>query len=292
MLFKVIAFGGMALTLATDAAVLRVQGVEPVAMKVGGVPARVRIDPGAPTLPVFTADFAERAGFRFGWIGLSARVGPVRVPGKTAVIRFDLGSGEFKRRTSWFEAPFAEGADGTLGPGSLPAERIRFDLRPQQPGERTVDLPLASFGATGMGVRLPLGGQQLDVRFTLLRQRTLATATAGSTIASAQAGSFDGPSESMKVHFEVERPVRRMKLAKPLQIGPLTLTGITVRTSDFGGTAGIAEGAVAAPDPDEIVVVGQKKLKDLWLEIGRDDLDRCSSILFDKKRRIVTLSCR
>jgi hypothetical protein len=63
-----------------------------------------------------------------------------------------------------------------------------------------------------------------------------------------------------------------------------------VRTSDFGSTGTIPE-ADARLDPDEVVITGSKKQKDLWLEIGRDYLDRCSSIVFDKPRKRVTLSC-
>jgi hypothetical protein len=64
-----------------------------------------------------------------------------------------------------------------------------------------------------------------------------------------------------------------------------------VRTGDFGSAAGIPDGDVAPADPDEIVVTGLRKQKQLRLEIGRDYLDRCSSIVFDKARKRVTLAC-
>lgn len=83
---------------------------------------------------------------------------------------------------------------------------------------------------------------------------------------------------------------------EPLTIGAITLDGLMVRTADFGSAAGIPEGAQPDPDPDpdEIVVTGTKKMKkrELRQEIGRDALDRCSSIVFDKRARTVTLSCR
>ncbi|MEN3748533.1 hypothetical protein TPR58_15260 [Sphingomonas sp. HF-S3] len=81
---------------------------------------------------------------------------------------------------------------------------------------------------------------------------------------------------------------------EPLTIGAITLNGLMVRTADFGSAAGIPEGQQSDPDPDEIVVTGTKKMKkrELRLEIGRDALDRCSSIVFDKRVRTVTLSCR
>jgi hypothetical protein len=65
-----------------------------------------------------------------------------------------------------------------------------------------------------------------------------------------------------------------------------------VRTADFGSASAIADADAPKVDSDEIVVTGQKKQKRMLLEVGRDYLDRCSSIQFDKKAKTVTLSCR
>ncbi len=280
-----------AVSLAADSPERVVGPDRALAATVHGVPARLSVDPGAPSVPVFNPDFAARAGFKAGMFGTMARIGPVIVAGKSAVVRLDLGGGEFKRRVTWFAAPFVADADGTIGPGGLPDPVIRFDLRPPQPGERSVTLPLADFGWSGMGTWVTVGDRPVAVRFSLAQARTLASAAAGAAIAAAQGGGFDRAAERTVIHLAVERPVRHVALATPLRIGPFALAALWVRTQDFGSAAGIHD--TNAPDPDEIVVAAQTKQKQsLLLEIGRDDLDRCSSIRFDKPRQELTLTCR
>src|SRR6218665_3599914 len=75
----------------------------PVSATVQGTSARLRIDPGAPSMPVFNPDFAEKAAFDAGPFATRGSIGPVRVKGQSAVVRLDLGQGEFKRRVTWFE---------------------------------------------------------------------------------------------------------------------------------------------------------------------------------------------
>ncbi|MEZ0244581.1 MAG: hypothetical protein ACAH11_14495 [Sphingomonas sp.] len=293
------ALAGAALVLmgAKDPVEMTVSGNRTISIVAGGVAARMRIDPGAPTSPVFNPDFAQRAGFRAGWIGFQARIGPVRVNGFTAVIRLDFGpfvpGGEFKRRVGWFGAPYVEDADGAVGPGALSADLVRFVLGPVQPGERTISIPLTDFGRAGMGSTLMAGGEKISVSFNLDRPRSFATASGGASIAASNGGRFDRDPETMPIHLGVVRPVRHMTLGSPLMVGPLSVDGLMVRTGDFGSAASIPEGEVEEGDPDEIVVTGQKKRKgEQRLLIGRDYLDRCSSILFDKSAKTVTLSCR
>lgn len=285
--------GALLLTAAKDPGEIAITGDRTLSITANGSPARLRIDPGAPTSPVFNPDFAASARFRAGWIGIQARIGPVKVPGYTAVIRLDLGDGEFKRRVGWFTAPYVAGADGAVGPGALEADRVRFVLGPARPGERSIAVPLTDFGRAGMGTTITAGGEKIKVSFNLDRPFSFATASGGASIAASNAGRFDRDPERMPIHLGVVRPVRHMTLGTPLAIGPLSVTGLMVRTGDFGSAASIPEGEVDEGDPDEIVVTGQKKRKgEQRLLIGADYLSRCSSILFDKKRKTITLSCR
>ena len=300
MTVRICALAAVALLLtgAAEPSETTVTGDRTIAITAGGVPARLRIDPGAPTAPIFNPDFAKRAGFRPLWIGIQARIGPVKVPGYTAVIRLDLGEsdlggGEFKRRIAWFDAPYVAGADVSAGPGLLPADRVRFVLGPARAGERSVSIPLANFGRLGMGVYLMAGDERIAVSFSLDRPLSFATASAGASLAASNAGRFDAEPEQMPIHLGVVRPVRHMALGTPFTVGPLSVAGLMVRTGDFGSAASIPEGELAQADPDEILVTGKRKRKgEQRLLIGRDQLDRCSSILFDKRAKLVTLSCR
>jgi hypothetical protein len=270
-------------------------GVRPASLM--GVPVRLRIDPAAPGMPIVDPDAASRARLRSGPLSPSYGVGPVRIAGRSAVARVDLGRGPVKRRVTWADRAFADDADVTVGPSGLPDPLVRFRLRPARQGERTVALPLAGGGGLvgGWGVTaalLTVDGRPLRVRFDP-RRPTVATAGAGVAIARAQAGALEGEAATTEIAFSVERPVRRMRLARPLVIGPLAVDRMLVRVSDFGSAASIAETGAPPPDPDEVVVTakGKRDRSRDALTVGRDQLARCSSILFDKRARQVRLSC-
>ncbi|HLL59457.1 MAG TPA: hypothetical protein VK391_06160, partial [Allosphingosinicella sp.] len=100
---------------------------------VNGMPARIRIDPGAVAVPVITSELAKRAKLKAGPLDFEYLIGPRRVTGQSAVAHIDFGSGPIKRRVGWTEAPYRRGADGMIGPGLLPEKIIHFELRPRRP---------------------------------------------------------------------------------------------------------------------------------------------------------------
>lgn len=267
--------------------VVRGDGVVPAS--VGGVAGRMRISPWAPAAPTLNPDYANRIGLRPGWFGVKLAVGPVRVGGASAVTRLSIADAAFKRRVVWFDRRYAVGADGAVGPGGLPAQIVRFDLRAPITGERTVALPLVQQMFRPATTRVSIGGQVVTVLFDPQHRHTLATAGAGAAIASAQAGQLTGPPGSAEIAFGIERPVRTLRLGTPLSIGPLAIASLSVRIADGGSLGGIAD---ADADPDEIVVAaGRKSDRRNTLIIGRDQLDRCSSIVFDKPAKVIRLTC-
>ncbi|HTU09282.1 MAG TPA: hypothetical protein VMG08_00170 [Allosphingosinicella sp.] len=269
-----------------------------VAATVNGAPARLRIDPAAPALPIFTAPFAtEQARLRAGPFAFAYLVGPQQVPGRSAVGRIAVGEGgrPRKRRIGWAERPYLTGAEGVIGPGGLPENVVRFVLRPSLPGERTVALPLEDEGGLlggwgGSYALVPLGGETLRVRFNPHEPRTLATAGAAVRLANVHAGTVSGESAPAHIAFGISRPVRTLRLGTPFAVGPLALSELGVRTADFGTADGIRE---EGGDPDEVVVTGDRgrnRNRDR-LSIGADLLRTCSVIVFDKRRREVRLTC-
>ena len=267
-----------------------------IRVSVAGVPGRMRIDPAAFAVPLLDAPYANRARLRPGPFGFANLVGPKEIRGVTAVTRISLnGASPLKRRVGWTERPFYEGADGTIGPGGLPQQVIRFVLRPSLSGERTVTLPLVDEGGLlggwgGMYALVQVGGTPMRVRFNPYHPHTLATAGAGVRIAAAHDGRIGGETRAVPIAYGVSRPVRTLRLGRPLQVGPLAIAALSVRTADFGNASAIRE---EGGDPDEIVVIGKKRRNEardrLWL--GADQLARCSSIVFDKRARQVRLTC-
>jgi hypothetical protein len=268
-----------------------------VTVSVNGARGRIRIDPAAPAIPMFTTPFAaDQARLRAGPFAFGFMVGPQAVPGRTAVGRIAVGEGARprKRRIGWTGRTYLQGADGVIGPGGVPEPVVRFVLRPSLPGERTVTLPLEDegglFGGWGGSYALiDLDGQPLRIRFNPHEPRTLATAGAAVRIANAQDGIVSGEPSPMHIAFGISRPVRTMRLGRPLAVGPLTITELGIRTGDFGNTSTIRE---EGGDPDEIVVTGDRRRSSRWdrLALGADQLRNCSSITFDKRRREVRLT--
>ena len=267
--------------------------------RIGETPLRLRIDPGATAMPLVTTAIAERAGLKAGMFGTVYGVGPVRIPGRTAVGWIDFGTGPVKRRISFAPKPYAAGFDGVVGPGGLAEPVVRFVLRAAVPGERTVALPMVDQGGM-MGnwaerfALVEVGGERLRVRFDPHHARTLATAAAGVRLAAAFGGTVSGGTEPEEIAFGVSRPVRALALARPLTIGPLAIRTLGVRTTDNGNAAGIAE-AGADADPNEVVVTAKGKGKHDpdcdRLSLGADVLARCSSIVFDTPAKAIRLTC-
>jgi hypothetical protein len=192
-----------------------------VTVNLNGVTGRIRIDPAAPALPMFTTPFAAgRAQLRAGPFAFGYMVGPQQVPGLSAVGRIAIGEGARprKRRVGWTGRTYVEGADGVIGPGGVPEPVVRFVLRPPIPGERTVTLPLEDegglFGGWGGSYALiDLDGRPLRIRFNPHEPRTLATAGAAVRIANAQEGVVSGEASPVHIAFGISRPVRTMRLA-------------------------------------------------------------------------------
>lgn len=268
-----------------------------VAARVGGAAMTIRIDPAMIAMPMLDSAHAALAGLKPGPFAMRFAVGPRLFTGHTAVAPVVLpGAAPFKRRIGWAVQARTAGIAGAIGPGGLPEPLVRFTLRPPIAGERTVTLPMMKagglFGDWGASDAMILvGGQPMRLRFDPHHPRTLATAGAAVRLAAAQGGTLSGAPAPVEIAFGIARPVRTLTLARPLAIGPLQLAVLGARTGDYGRTSAIAE---AEPDPDELVVVARGKKADPArdrLNLGADMLARCSSILFDKPARRITLTC-
>jgi hypothetical protein len=275
--------------------VVAADGIVPAT--VNGVPGRLRIDPAAPALPLLSTRWANEAQLRPGPFAFGLMVGPQTVDGVTAVGRIGVGDGGEvrRRRIGWTRIDYTDAADGVIGPGGVPQRVVRFQLRPALPGERTVALPLADeggmFGGWGHSYAvIEVGGQPMRIRFNPHFPRTLATAGAGVRLAQAFDGRVSGEAEPLTIAFGIARPVRTLRLAAPFQVGPLAITELGVRTSDFGNAGAIRE---EGGDPDEIVVTADRRRNSDRdrISIGADLLARCSSIVFDRRARQIRLTC-
>ena len=263
---------------------------------VNDMPLRLRIEPGAPGLPLVSQAFATRAALKCGGMlcfGVGYNVGREKAYGKTVVARFGWGAGAAeKRRVGWLSRDYAIPADGAIGPAGLPDPVVRFVLHAPRADERTVALPLEGGGLFGgwqpsRGV-LIVGAEKIAVRFDPDHPRSLATAAAGVALARAQGGVLTAERGAQEVLFGIQRPYRVMTLARPLAVGPVTLASLGVRVTDGSGANTIPQ---EGDDPSEVVVNAKGKKTYMVLSLGADALRRCSSLVFDEGRKEVRMTC-
>jgi len=285
-----------------------------IAATIDGKPVTLRVDPAAPGLVFVTTAVAERLALKGGALGLGYSVGGQGAMQATTVRPMTFGTNAVKRRIGfpsrkhetkgkaadprWVGRPYADVADGSIGPASLPEPVVRILLNAPRTGERTVALPMVDGGGllgklSGTFAQITIGGQPIRVRFDPYHPRTTVTANAATLIAQAQRGTLAGLTAPVEIAFGIARPVRTMTLATPLLVGPLALSSLGVRTNDVGSAAAIPDAEAPPPDPDEIVVTakGKRDFKRDRLTIGADLLDRCSAIVFDKPAKQIRLTC-
>ena len=292
---------GLATALIAAAAVAvaserMVRGDGAVSATINGAPMRLRIDPGAVAMPLLSTPAAQRAALKPGMIGIGYAVGPIHVRGRTAVAAIGLDGTTFKRRIGWTDAPYSADVDGVIGPGGVPEPVVRFALRPRAADDQAIVLPMADPHGLGASwgdslATTQVGDIAIELRFDPRQPVTLAPAGLGARIAGVLGGIWEGEVVQREIVFGIKRPVRTMRLAKPLAIGTLTLTALGVRTGDFGNAGSIPE---KDADPDEIVVTAKTRAgrRSNRLTIGNDLLSRCSELVFDKTARQIRLSCR
>jgi hypothetical protein len=259
---------------------------------INGVPVRLRVDPETSGFIILNGEAAKRINLRRSMIGARAVIGPVRVDGSTKVARVAIGGVTGRRRLVFTDKVAAPGADGLIGPADMPFDRVTFQLRAPAAGERSVGLPMKWERSFGLFYPVAYGDQEVRFRFSTVRQDSVATAAAGAVIAALHGGAWSGAPGEQMIKYEVVRPVRPMTLARPASFAGLPLNRFLVRTSDSRGSNLLPTDAPS--DPDEIVVTGQRERQKARydLSLGLDWLSACSSLAWDNRAKVMTLSCR
>lgn len=295
-LAKIVALAAVAIGLVSaapaDHDTLEIEADLEAQVMVSGQLLRIQASPSSSPTLILNPDAAERIAMGKGMFGARVNVGPTVISGRTAVLTYEVAGRRDKRRAVAFERAIAPRHDGTMGPEAFPHQKIVYRLRQASPGERRIALPMADDGFAGAGTMIRVAGEDVFVKWALHRRLTIATAGAAADVAVAQNGLLEGEPWRETIAFDVQRPVRRLRLRDPLVIGPVTLESILARTADYGDASAIAD---AEADASEIVVRGNGKAKGRTrrvLEIGSNDMQHCSSLIFDKPARKIILNCR
>jgi hypothetical protein len=273
-----------------------------ITVTISGRDVRLEVRPESAQAPMLNPDIAKAMALKTGMFGFTARIGPDRVSGVSAVLKANYGAKAEKQRIFWADRASSNISDGTINPASLPYKRVKFLLAKPAFGEIITNLPLDNFGflgREGMGTTVAIGDKKMKVQFALIRSENLVSAPTGNWIADHNGGQLSGPAKSTLIAFFISRPTRSMSLTQPITVGDAALNAIDVRVRDYGDTSGISEAKTDAStsaddgDTSEIVVMGKKeKDVDLKLVLGRDYLRGCSSLTYDLDKRRILISCK
>ena len=290
----------VALTGAADDDTLTIRSEGTLAMTVNGVAGRVRVDPSAVPRLFCNPDFAVRAKIVAEGRAV-LMTDPADVFGSYGDVALQLAGRAQTMRANWFDRRYVEGADCVIAPGMIGVGVVRFVSSASTRGERTVVMPLNPGGATSpdwngaAATAVRVGDRDISVGFSFLQPDNSITASAALRIADGYVGRYaGGPVTSVSVSGR-ERQLRRMVLQKPLAVGPLSVTEMQVRVSDWGSAGRIKPvGTIDPPeDPNDVKVVARFEREETFerLMLGAEQLRRCSSIVVDFRAREIRLTC-
>ncbi|WP_394653011.1 hypothetical protein [uncultured Sphingomonas sp.] len=285
---------------ADDRNTLTIRGDGTLAMQVNGVNGRIRVDPSGLPRMICNPDFAVRAGI----IAQGRAVilaDPADVYGSYGTVSLRLAGRTQQIRVDWLSSRYVEGADCVISPGLIGVDAARFVLRSSLRGERTVAMPLNPGGeaspdwngAAATAVRI--GDRDVSVGFTLAQPGNTVTARTALRISGAYGGRYAGEAVRTEAASGRERLLRRMVLAKPMPIGPVSIDDMQVRVTDWGSARQIkrVEDKDVPADPNEVNVVARAEHEDTFerLMVGTDALKRCSAIVVDLLAKEIRLTC-
>lgn len=244
----------------------------------------------APSTLILNPEPAQSLGLKSGPFSGKLIVGKTRDKVMVTGAQYTIGSQATKGQIGWTNRAISPTASAWLGPGAAPFDVVTFQLHPAEAGEISYTFPM-SFAGGGIVATTKIGDKTITIMWDNSRGGTIASGAAGAEIAKANVGSFVGPVVSEIVQLNAERPTRKLRLANPLRLGPITIADISVRTSE-GEDSSIPD---SDADPSEIVVTASAKSKikpDYLVFVGMNDMKNCSSLTFDKPAKLIRMMCR
>jgi len=271
-----------------------------IEVSVNGTGVRLEVTAEAFGPAVINPELAERLALipnqRRGW-----RFGPISVEGRGTTGMINFGHETREITVVWADAPVSARADGMIGVHHLPYDRVSFILAEPRSDELTARLALKRVGRlsgnTRIGTPVKVGKRELLAifvpEFTAVNFITAPTATFLAT--NLDGGFTKEPESAVAMRFGVTRPVRMMRLARPLTIGSLEVSRFAVRYQDYGSTEPVGEAAEGDPRFDKSsIVVSRRKARgrpDLLTRIGADQLSACSRLTYDLAASVIELAC-
>lgn len=262
----------------------------------------IRIGLAFDTAMVLNQPPATRAGLKpFPLIGKRTFKNAM-IPGGEATFRFNLatitpqGLPPKKVPTVWVSRPVAADADGILTVGALKADRVDIILRDAPPGSQTFVLKKKGTGETGIKSRI--GDEEVDVSLELNSPTTVMNARAGEALLAAGLARRANQVNYWRPFPGVVLPYQVLTQKPGLTIAGLPMRNLGVRVSESQAKLidAAAKGTSTSSDDEDTITVSTDRKRrggrDPWILIGRDVLDDCSRISFDRAGERWVLTCK
>ena len=245
---------------------------------------------------------ATRAGLKpFPFLG-KRTFRNAMIPGGEATFRFNLASitpaglPAKKVPAVWVSRAIADDADGILTVGALKADRIDVILRDTPLGSQTLILKKKGSGETGITTRL--GDEEVDISLelnsptTVMNARAAAALIAAGLVRRANAVGYWRPFPGVALPWQRLEP----RTGSTLLGLPLRQLGARVSEAEARRIDAAARGTSTDSDDADTITVSadrrKKRGRDPWILIGRDVLDDCSRISFDRANERWVLTCK
>lgn len=263
----------------------------------------IRIGLSFDTALVLNLAAGERAGLKpFPLLG-KRTVKNSFIPGGAATVRFNLtgvtpaGLPNKTVPVVWVDKPVAADADGILTVGALKADRVDIVLRPTPAGSKTFVLAKKGTGETGIKTRV--GDENVDISLELNHPTTVANARAGEALIKAGLVQRAAAVDYWRPFPGVALPLQSLTpLAGAALLGlPLRTLGTRVSEAEARRIDARAKGTSTESDDEDTITVTagrerQGRGRSPWILIGRDVLDDCSRISFDRAGKRWVLTCK
>jgi hypothetical protein len=224
------------------------------------------------------------------------------IPGGEATFRFNLttitprGLPDKKVPAVWVSRAIADDADGILTVGALKADRIDVILRDTPAGSQTIVLKKNGSGETGITTRL--GDEDIDISLELNSPTTVMNARAGAALMAAGLARRTNQIGYWRPFPGVALPAQTLaaRAGASLLGLPLRQMGVRVSEAEARRIDAAARGTSTETDDEDTITVSadrkRKRGRDPWILIGRDVLDDCSRISFDRAGKRWVLTCK
>lgn len=294
-----VALGAQA--VAAQDGVLNVDLNEPIGVEIDGAMLEIELRTGSVDRLTLNPETVARLEIKpAGLMGKSrGKIGRVNVlTGRNRPMTFTIEGTPQKARVFWFEGATAGVSDGSIGPWAIPRDRVAIRLGGASATPYSFPL-FGSINSAGLTLVTHDGGR-MGVYFAVEREGPypIASAAAGAAIARAYDGVATDEVWEEPIMWGIERPVRLVRLGRPLVIGPFSFDAIAVRVRDrldgLGAGDKLPEPPSPDDDPSEIVVTAPDKKGPqpiFSFEIGRTALEQCSMLEYVKSAKEIRLSC-